>query len=152
MKKSEKPNICSKCHRIHSPATSSIAVGRFRPDGPTGYVAREVAGAPLRDTREQATADFCHHWQPIASAPLDGTEVLLASVGQTFDGVPIPDRVTMGHYTVGDELLKHVGDCGGVCRCPEYEDIEPFWMSWDGGFTDENPPTHWMPLPAPPTE
>lgn len=91
-------------------------------------------------------------WQPIVSAPRDGTEVLLASIGQTFDGVPIPDRVTLGHYTVGDELLKHVGDCGGVCSCPEYEDIEPFWMSWDGGFTDENPPTHWMPLPPPPTE
>ena len=91
-------------------------------------------------------------WKDIASAPMDGTEVLLASIGQTFDGVPVPPRVTLGHYTVGDELLRDAGDCGGACRCPEYEEIEPFWMSWDGGFTEENPPTHWQPLPAPPTE
>lgn len=90
-------------------------------------------------------------WLPIESAPEDGTEILLAAIGQTFDGVALPPRVTLGHYTTGDELLKDVGDCGGPCHCREYEELPPFWLSWDGGFTEENPPTHWQPLPEPPT-
>lgn len=24
------------------------------------------------------------------------------------------------------------------------------WISWDGGFSRREPPTHWMPLPDPP--
>lgn len=86
-------------------------------------------------------------WQPIETAPMDGTEILLASVGQVFQGVSVADRVTIGQYATGDQLLKFVGDTDYP---DEYEVIEPFWISWDGGFTEENPPTHWMPLPEPP--
>lgn len=89
-------------------------------------------------------------WLPIETAPKDGTDIILASIDQKFDGVPVPDRVTVGHWTVGDELLRDAGDCGGACRCPEYDEIEPLWISWDGGFTNENPATHWQPMPAPP--
>ena len=36
----------------------TIAVGRFRPDGPIGYRAC-YPGAPLHPTREAALADLC---------------------------------------------------------------------------------------------
>lgn len=75
-------------------------------------------------------------WQPIETAPRDGTEVILGSLAQTYKGAPVPPRVTIGYWTQDDE--------------PEYEYCDPYWMSWDGGFTKENPPTHWMPLPPPP--
>jgi hypothetical protein len=35
----------------------SIALGRFSPDGPWGYMARTLPDAPVRDTREEADAD-----------------------------------------------------------------------------------------------
>ena len=83
-------------------------------------------------------------WKPIETAPKDGTDVIL--YGPSPDG----DRVTVGHWTQEEECREQVGDCGGECRCPEYDYHEPFWMSWDGGFLPEYPCTHWMPLPEPP--
>lgn len=89
-------------------------------------------------------------WQDIATAPKDGTDVLLFAPSYTFRGEPTPARVTVGHWSTEEECRVQIGDCGGVCRCPEYEYNDPIWMSWDGGFLAELPPTHWMPLPEPP--
>lgn len=56
-------------------------------------------------------------WQPIETAPKDGTEIL-------------------------------VFDDGAYIVTPWIEgDDQSGW--WDNGFMDP-PPTHWMPLPAPP--
>lgn len=82
-------------------------------------------------------------WQPIETAPRDGTTVLLAA----------PGRVTAGewhleqwpteceyHSSTGEYLGQHeTGEC-----------IDAGWCSWDGGFTDVAQPTHWMPLPEAP--
>lgn len=62
-------------------------------------------------------------WRPIESAPTDGTKVL--QFGPRRDG---------GHYY----------ETGG------------YWVAgkcWPVQFMDEHkPPTHWLPLPAPPLE
>lgn len=90
-------------------------------------------------------------WQPIKTAPKDGTHILLYAGPQTFRGELVGPRLTYGYWLI-EEHGEYLGDCGGECRCPEYGDTpEPFWMSEDGGFTEENPPTHWRPLPSPPT-
>ena len=86
-------------------------------------------------------------WRPIDTAPMDGTDILLA--GNSIHSL---SRVTVGHWAQDDECRTQVGDCGGECRCPEYEYWAPSWISWDGGFTTEYPPTHWQPLPDPPTK
>jgi len=84
-------------------------------------------------------------WQPIETAPKDREIILGRSVGGEC-----PARVTEGYWYI-EEHGKYLGDCGGPCRCPEYaEPCAPFWMSTDGGFTKEAPPTHWMPLPPEP--
>ncbi len=98
----------------------------------------------------QAGYEAAREWLPIETAPKDGTDVLLSSIGQTFLGHPMPDRVTIGHWTTDEECREQIGDCGGECRCPEYRYDDPSWLSWDGGFTKENPATHWQPLPTPP--
>ncbi len=90
-------------------------------------------------------------WKDISSAPRDGTDIMLASIEQVFEGKPVEPRVTIGHWTTDEECQIYAGDCGGECHCPEYDYADPSWISWDGGFTTENPPTHWMPLPSPPT-
>ena len=100
-----------------------------------------VENERLREENEhlRATQPQQSPWQPIATAPKDGTHVLLS----------YPGRITYGYWLVL-EVGKLVGDCGGVCRCPEYDEApDPFWYSEDGGFTEEHPPTHWMPLPEP---
>lgn len=45
---------CPACDAIHT-GRDAIAVGRFRPEGPTGYRAR--SGGLLRATRAEAEAD-----------------------------------------------------------------------------------------------
>lgn len=69
-------------------------------------------------------------WQPIETAPRDGTEVL------ANDTSGIGSRVVVAKYLAGDE-----------------------WSGWiydDDMLTDCNPlgprPSHWMPLPPPPEE
>lgn len=43
------------------PSDASVAVGRFLPEGPIGYVANRVPNAPLRATRAEAVADWLAH-------------------------------------------------------------------------------------------
>lgn len=47
---------CPLCRTIHC-ATDVVAVGRFNPDGATGY--RPKAGGDIRSTRADAMADVC---------------------------------------------------------------------------------------------
>jgi len=63
-------------------------------------------------------------WQPIETAPRDGTRVLLSKVGST--------EVVSGYWN-------------GI----RYEDIPvDEWLTAPGGWRRQ--PTHWMPLPEPP--
>ena len=82
-------------------------------------------------------------WQPIETAPKDVRKVLLAS----------HDRVTAGErntekWPTSAEYNSGTGEYLGQYETGEC--IAAAWCSWDGGFTDDNPPTHWMPLPQPP--
>jgi len=67
------------------------------------------------------------NWQPIETAPLDGTKMLLCMLPEVGFGVVI------GYYR--DSPLWG-----------------PVW-DWDDGHTVEAPAgaTHWMPVPEPPT-
>jgi len=64
-------------------------------------------------------------WQPIDTAPKDGTKVLCFN--KDWD-IPLVLVYEM-HYGVGHK-----------CWC------------WDGDADEESTPTHWIPLPAPPED
>ena len=89
-------------------------------------------------------------WMPIETAPKDGTHILLHAPACEHEGAPVQARTTYGHWRAPSDTpcIKYQD---GFAPEPEWEDFEPFWASWDGGFTEEHPPTHWMPLPPPPT-
>ncbi|HBD33151.1 MULTISPECIES: hypothetical protein [unclassified Cupriavidus] len=80
-------------------------------------------------------------WQPIETAPKDGTEILLCRDERVTSGAwgEWEETTSEYHSTTGEYLGKSVQDCGAS------------WWSWDGGFTQEAPPTHWMPMPAAPS-
>lgn len=89
-------------------------------------------------------------WMPIETAPKDGTEILLHAPACDYEGAYVQARTTYGRWRapIDTPRIKYQD---GFAPEPEWEDFEPFWASWDGGFTEEHPPTHWMPLPPPPT-
>jgi hypothetical protein len=70
-------------------------------------------------------------WQPIETAPKDGTVVLVApGLGGRSCSIAVFNR---------DQYARN---------------SRPFWSRLDGfgmvSFSRSNPPTHWMPLPTPP--
>lgn len=84
-------------------------------------------------------------WQPIGTAPKDGTVIILFGNG----------RVTAGHWEpekwpVAAEYCGKTGEYLGQYETGEC--IPAWWYSEDGGFADDSPPTHWMPLPTPPRD
>lgn len=73
-------------------------------------------------------------WQPIETAPKDGTEILTCS----FEVTQKPD---------GSSLIWY--DCE-VVHWVDYEERGGWWNGDVIRYPDS--PTHWMPLPEPPKD
>ena len=78
-------------------------------------------------------------WISIDSAPKDGTEIILMK----------GSRVTCGSWQVFVETESHYDSSGNYIGSDEI-DCGASWCSYDGGFCEDDEPTHWMPLPEPP--
>ncbi|ANC03989.1 hypothetical protein AB688_18480 [Pseudomonas putida] len=79
-------------------------------------------------------------WRSIETAPRDGTEIILRK----------GDRVTAGAWIEWVKSESHFHGTTGVYLGETEIDSGGNWHSWDGGFCDDDEPTHWQPLPAPP--
>ena len=75
-------------------------------------------------------------WIDIETAPRDGTEIILMK----------GDRVTAGSWVEWSESESHY-DYAGNFIGDTTVDEGASWCSYDGGFCDDDEPTHWMPLP-----
>lgn len=89
-------------------------------------------------------------WQPIETAPKDGTEILLFRGAEIFEGKPVAERVTSGAWIELIETASEYHATTGEYLGQSIQGGEASWMSWDGGFREDAPPTHWMPLPPAP--
>jgi len=86
-------------------------------------------------------------WQPIETAPRDGTEILIA-IGSDYIGSAFYAVVAIGSDYIGSAFYAD-------------DDSDPYpWKFFDrngikplaNGIRDDRMgPTHWMPLPAPPS-
>ena len=77
-------------------------------------------------------------WQPIETAPKDGTEIILRK----------GDRVTSGAWTEWSKADAEFHGTTGVYLGQVEYDSGSLWASWDGGFCNDDHPTHWQPLPT----
>ena len=73
-------------------------------------------------------------WQPIETAPRDGTEILMTN------GV----NVSSGQW------FSEYGGTYDQEGAPNGDGCDDGWSDWSGGMQPD--PTHWMPLPSPPIE
>ena len=82
-------------------------------------------------------------WKPIETAPKDGTAIMLCK----------GKRVTCGEWITGTNLgsMDYHATTGEPVGYPDAEDYA-MWASWDGGFSEDDPPTHWAPMPDPPND
>ena len=100
----------------------------------------------------EARVREAQQWQPIETAPKDGAEILLFRDADVYDGKPVPPRVTSGAWTEWTDTASEYHSTTGEYLGQSVQDSGAEWLSWDGGFSEEMPPTHWMPLPSPPTD
>ncbi len=77
-------------------------------------------------------------WQPIETAPKDGTDVMLSN-GKS---------VSVGSWLHQEPVIRERRDLDG--RYIDQDEFDGFegWVDWGGGM--QPAPTHWMPLPPPP--
>ncbi len=73
-----------------------------------------------------------NEWQPIETAPIDGTEILLK--------IPLQWEEPQGRIGSGDYVSAYW-----------YDESSDFWMNRLGNCISLYRPTHWMPLPKPPS-
>jgi hypothetical protein len=80
------------------------------------------------------TACQASSWQPMATVPRDGREVLL--LVERRDGMP--HRTLVGHYMIGGHCIE------------DHPAIDSGWYFWNGCMFDKaSKPINWMPLPLP---
>lgn len=84
-------------------------------------------------------------WQPIETAPKDGSHILVGAPKRKFELQP-------GYVVVRDEEPAFVAEaCWGRSWVDKTDRwIEPFSDQDEQGGCMEYYPTHWMPLPNPP--
>lgn len=80
-----------------------------------------------------------HGWQPIETAPKDGTDIMLSN------GVVVAE----GHWLHREGGITERRDLDGRYIDQDEDEGYDGWIDWFGGMLPE--PTHWMPLPAQPT-
>ena len=97
-------------------------------------------GIALNDMREAAnviTALEADKWQDIATAPKDGTVVLLFQEGRIATGIWID---------TSHEVQEEVARDGNRVTFEWVKQVSGYWDTSDDIYV----PTHWQPLPSPP--
>lgn len=80
------------------------------------------------------------NWQPISTAPKDGTHIILSN------GLSVAE----GWWEHVDAYIREKRDLEGRYIDQDEHDGFDGWLDCGGGMQPD--PTHWMPLPPPPKD
>lgn len=116
--------IAERTERANA-AVAMLGLGVHDPGQDLAALCREVLAQRERE-----------RWQPMATAPKDGREVLLLAERRAG----VPGKMLVGHYMPGGYCIE------------DHPAIDEGWYFWNGSrFDNASKPTHWMPLPEAPT-
>jgi len=87
-----------------------------------------------------------HQWQPIETAPKDGTEIFIYRYGWPW--APVAKWVEYPGNPVLDENEQDTWMYGWLFNEWFTPGNEDGWLGW----SDDEMPTYWMPLPEPPQQ
>lgn len=119
--KVEELNCCFDADMIASPTGEYVYYSDYKQLQAEVEHLNELANDPYRLSKG---------WRPIETAPMDGTDILCFCVEPEFEGEENPHTEQR------------------VCFFGQMQEDYSCWMSHYGY---EQRPTHWMPLPKPPT-
>lgn len=119
--KVEELNCCFDADMIASPKGEYVYYSDYKQLQAEVERLNELANDPYRLSKG---------WRPIETAPMDGTDILCWCVEPEFEGEENPHTEQR------------------VCFFGQMQEDYSCWMSHYGY---EQRPTHWMPLPKPPT-
>ena len=119
--KVEELNCCFDADMIQSPTGEYVEYSDYKQLQAEVERLNELANDPYRLSKG---------WRPIETAPMDGTDILCWCVEPEFEGEENPHTEQR------------------VCFFGQMQEDYSCWMSHYGY---EQRPTHWMPLPKPPT-
>jgi hypothetical protein len=128
------PGTCEGCLLQFSAAgddvTSALAVELTESKAEVVRLAGIVG--PLQADRDRLAAIVEPKWQPMNTAPRDGTEVILCVTQRAGS----PWKCLVGHYMPGGHCIE------------DHPPINEGWYFWNGCFfSASTKPVAWMPLP-----
>lgn len=101
------------------------------------HTAKEVFGEVLESFAKWLAARAADPWQPIETAPKDGTYVLLTN----------GKDVAQGQWLHEEAYIRELRDLEGRWIGQDESDGFDGWIDFIGGMPT---PTHWMPMPIAP--
>lgn len=119
------------------PTPSMVDAGQKAAHWTTDYVTRVIWRA-MHDAAPSG-------WQPIETAPKDGRKVILFYLNRNN-----LSRTVMATWVTDEQAAETDADDVGL-EAGWYECIDN-WDDYSQVAIHEGEPTHWMPLPAPPSE
>lgn len=126
-----------KAEMVERAIASTVAA---KENGLTNYELSEIAAAAIEAMPDEGCGE-AEGWRDIASAPKDGTRVLL--------------KGSLSHSALGEHVVEGwwTGDFfdGGSSYSGWTNGVEIEWGDSGFGGPEEVVATHWRPLPAPPS-